>query len=145
MKLVLIAGLMAVGLGGAASADPTGDALSAQARECITSAAPKVAARSRDLTDAVDFLVTDLCSVEIDHANTYARSKQTLDQLQATAASTQLAGVTIDPTTGELNTPPGFSPPFNPTTMMLSAMRVGAQSADYRSLAAKAVLSAEAK
>jgi hypothetical protein len=146
MKPVLIAGLMAVGLGGAASADPTGDALSAKAQECITSAAPKVVARSRDLTDAVNFLVADLCSVEIQHANAYAQSKQELEQLQATAASTQLAGVTIDPNTGELKTPPGFTAPLNTTTIMLNAVRgVAGQSADYRAVAARAVLSAEAK
>jgi hypothetical protein len=146
MKAVLIAGLIAGGLGGAASADPTADALATKAQDCINSAAPKVVARSRDLTDAVNFLVNDLCSVEIQHANAYASSKLELEQLQATTASTQLAGVTIDPATGELKTPPGFALPLNTTTIMLNALRGGAgQSADYRSIAARAVLSAETK
>jgi hypothetical protein len=145
MKPVLLAGLLAVGLGGAAGADPTGDALSAKAQDCITSAAPKVVARSRDLTDTVNFLVNDLCGVEVQHANAYVQSKQALEQLQATTASTQLAGVTIDPTTGELKTPPGFALPLNTTSIMLNALRGGAQSADYRSIAARAVLAAEPK
>jgi hypothetical protein len=146
MKRVLIAVLFAVGAGGATSADPVGDALSTKAQECITSAAARVAARSHDLTDAVSFLVNDLCSVEIQHANAYAQSKRALEQLQATTASTQLAGITIDPTTGELKTPPGFTMPLNTTTIMLNAMRgIADQLADYRSTAARAVLSAEAK
>ena len=145
MKTVLIAGLIAVGLAGAANADPIGDALAAKAQDCIAAAAPKVAARSRDLTDAVNFLVIDLCGVEIQHANAYDQSKKELEQLQATTASSQLAGITIDPATGELKTPPGFEPPINVSSVMLNAMRAAGQSSDYRSIAARAVLSAEAK
>jgi hypothetical protein len=146
MKSVLIAALVAAGLGRAAFADPTGDALSAKARACITSAAPDVAARSHELTDAVNFLINDLCSVEIQHANAYAHNKKVLEQLQATAASSQLVGVSIDPATGELTTPPGFEPSMNATTIMLNALRgIADQTADYRSVAAKAVLAAKSK
>ena len=146
MRHMLIAVLIAMGFGGAAHADPTGDALSAKARDCITAAAPKVAARSHELTDAVNFLVNDLCVVEIQHFNTYAQSKRTLEQLQATAASAQLAGITIDADTGELNTPPGFTPPPYTTTLMLNSLRaVTSPSSQFRSLAAKAVLAAEGR
>jgi hypothetical protein len=146
MKVVLLAVLLAASLGSAAFADPPGDALSAKAKECITSAAASVAARSHDLSDAVNFLVSDLCSVEIQHANAYFQSKRALEQLQATTASNQLAGVTVDTMTGELKTPPGFEMPLNTTTIMLNAMRAGSdQFANFRSIAARAVLAAEAK
>jgi hypothetical protein len=146
MRLVLLAGLFAVGLGVTAHADPTEDALSSKARDCITSAAPRVVVRAHDLTDAVNFLVNDLCSVEIQHANTYVQSKRTLEQLQATTAANQLSGVAIDPTTGELKTPPGFTMPLDTSTIMLKALRgITDQFADYRSTAARAVLSAAPK
>ena len=144
--MVLLAGLFAAGLGGAAHADPTEDALAAKARDCITAAAPKVVARAHDLTDAVNFLVNDLCSVEIQHANTYVQSQRALEQLQATTASNQLNGVTIDPATGELKTPPGFTMPLNTTSIMLNAVRgMVDQIAEFRSTAARAVLSAGPK
>ena len=147
MRTILIAGVVAASLGGAAKADPAGDALTATAEACIRASATKVAANSQNLSEAVNFLVNDLCGVEIQHANAYAQSLRSLDQLKATTASTQLAGVTIDPATGELNTPPGFSPALNATNaLMMSALRVaGGQPAQYRAMAAKAVLAAKAK
>ncbi len=106
MKSILLAGLIATSLGGAAWADAAGDALSSKAEDCIRSAAPRVAASSQSLTDAVNFLVGDLCGTEVQHANAYAQSIRALDQLKATSATNQLAGITINPATGELNTPP---------------------------------------
>jgi hypothetical protein len=146
MKSILLAGLIATSLGGVAKADSTGDALSSRAEECIRSAAPKVAANSQNLSEAVNFLVSDLCGIEVQHANTYEQSLRALDQLKATSASTQLAGITINPATGELNTPPGFAAPLNTTTLMLNALRGGAgQAPRYRSFAAQAVLAAKTK
>lgn len=146
MKAILIATLVATSLGGVARADAAGDALASKAEECIRTAAPKVAASSQNLSDAVNFLVNDLCGIEVQHANTYAQSARALEQLKATSATNQLAGVTIDQTTGELNTPAGFSAPLNTTTLMLNALRTtGGLPPRYRSVAAKAVLAAKAK
>jgi hypothetical protein len=146
MKAMLIAGLIATSLGGAAKADAAGDTLSSKAEECIRTAAPRVASSSQNLSDAVSFLVNDLCGIEVQHANAYAQSLRSLEQLKATSATNQLAGVTIDQKTGELNTPPGFSAPLNTTTLMLNALRAsGGASPLYRSIAAKAVLAAKAK
>lgn len=143
MRALVIAGILAASTTGMAKADAAGDALSARAEDCIRAAAPKVAASSQSLSDAVTFLVSDLCGVEVQHANAYAQSLRSLEQLKATAATTQLAGVTIDQTTGELRTPPGFAAPLNTTTLMLNAVRAaGGQPPQYRSIAAKAVLAA---
>ena len=146
MRAILISAIVAASVGGIANADPTADALSAKAEECIKAAAPRVAANSQGLTDAVNFLVNDLCGVEIQHANTYSQSTRALEQLKAVTASAQLAGVTIDPATGELNTPPGFAAPLNTTNIMLNALRpIAGQAGQFRSVAAKAVLAARAK
>jgi hypothetical protein len=146
MKAVVIAVGLVASIAGVAKADVAGDALSAKAEDCIRTAAPRVAASSQSLSDAVNFLVSDLCGIEVQHANAYAQSLRSLEQLKATAATTQLAGITIDQATGELTTPPGFTAPLNTTTLMLNAMRVaGGQPPQYRSIAAKAVLAAKSK
>jgi hypothetical protein len=127
-----------------ANAQPPGDALTDKAQACIRAAAPKVASAAQSLTDAVDFLVNDLCSVEIQRAANYAANSQRLADWAATSASAQLVGVSVDPATGDLKTPPGFSPPFNAATTMLSVYRMSSQGSEYRALAAREVLAARA-
>jgi hypothetical protein len=146
MKAIVIAGVVAASIAGTAKADAAGDALSAKAEQCIQTSAAKVAASAQSLSDAVNFLVNDLCGVEVQHANAHAQSLRSLEQLKATTAPSQLAGITIDPATGELITPPGFAAPLNTGALMLNAMRVATgQPPQYRSIAARAVLAAKAK
>jgi hypothetical protein len=146
MKAILVAAILATSFGGVAIADPAGDALAAKAEECIKSAAPKVAANSQSLTDAVNFLTNDLCGAEVQHATTYAQSLRSFEQLKATEAPSQIVGIKIDPETGELNTPPGFSMPLNMNTVMLNAFRATSGPAlQLRSFAAKLVLAAKGK
>ena len=143
MRALVIAAILATSMAGMARADAAGDALSAKAEACIREAAPKVAASSQSLSDAVTFLVNDLCGIEVQHANAYAQSLRSLEQLKATAATTQLAGITIDQTSGELTTPPGFVVPLNTTSLMLNAMRgVAGQAPQYRAIAANTALAA---
>lgn len=146
MKAMLLAGIVAAGIVSSAKADPAGDALSAKADECIRAAAPKISSMSQSLTETVNFLVEDLCVEEIKHADAYAGNIRLLEGWRATTAGTQLIGITVDPTSGELKTPPGFAPPLNTSAMMLNTLRASlAPLARYRSLAAKAVLTARAQ
>lgn len=147
MRLALLAVAAAMSVATTASAQPAaqaGDALTGKAQACIRAGAPKVVAAAQSLTDAVEFLVNDLCSVDIQRANNYAANAQRLADWAATSASAQLVGVSVDPATGDLKTPPGFSPPFNAGTTMLSVYRLSAQGAEFRALAAREVLAARA-
>jgi len=147
MRLALLAAAAAMSAATTATAEPPAqppaDALTGHAQACIRAAAPKVASAAQSLTDAVDFLVNDLCSVDIQRANNYAANLQRLADWAATSASAQLVGVSVDPATGDLKTPPGFSPPFNAATTMLSVYRMSSQGAEFRALAAREVLAAK--
>ena len=146
MKVTLAATvLMAAIMGGSAAAQPAQDSPTGNAEACIRAGAPAVAQANHGLTDAVDFLVDDLCGVEVQRALSYATSERTLDSWKTQVASAQLAGVSIDADTGELKTPPGFSPPFNVSNAMLDVFKgLEHRSATFKATAAKAILAARA-
>ena len=144
MRLALLVAAAAMSAATTATAQPPGEALSGKAQDCIRAAAPRVASAAQSLTDAVDFLVNDLCSVDIQRAVNYSANAQRLADWAATSASAQLVGVSVDPATGDLKTPAGFSPPFNAATTMLSVYRLSSQGSEFRALAAREVLTARA-
>jgi hypothetical protein len=145
MKVTLAATvLMAAIVGGSAAAQPVQDSPTGKAEACIRAGAPAVAQANHGLTDAVDFLVDDLCGVEVQRALSYATSERTLDSWKTQVASAQLAGVSIDADTGELKTPPGFSPPFNTNAMLDAFKGLEHRSATFKATAAKAILAARA-
>jgi hypothetical protein len=126
-----------------ARADPAGDALFAKAADCIRANAGEVAAKSRDLMDATQFLVNGVCVVEISHVDNYAANLRTLTGWQAKNSSSQLAGVSLDPITGDLVTPPGFSLPFDAGSSYLTDLHHSSPSTALRAIAAHAVLDAK--
>jgi hypothetical protein len=147
MKSILFAALAAAAILPAATAlaDPAGEALEAKADACVRAQAPQVSAMSSSPNDAVNFLVDDLCGVQIQRAENYASNQRVLAVWQATMPATALANVSVDPGSGEMKTPPGFSPPLNTSSMMLSTLRnITNPRAHYRALAAQAVLAAKA-
>ncbi|HZZ32618.1 MAG TPA: hypothetical protein VFE10_11565 [Phenylobacterium sp.] len=147
MKSMLFAALAAAVILPAATAlaDPAGEALEAKADACIRAQAPQVSAITPSPNEAVTFLVDGLCGVEIQRAETYNSNQRVLAQWQATMQAAALANVSVDPASGELKSPPGFSPPLNTSSMMLSTLRnITNPRAHYRALAAQAVLAAKA-
>jgi hypothetical protein len=144
MRIIIAAAIAAVCVVGVARADPAGDALSAKAEACIKSAAPEVSRMSADPTAAVGFLVNDLCAVEVQRAESYASNSRMLGELQATMPPVALEKVSIDPVTGELRTPPGFSAPLNVSSAMLTTLRNLNPRARFAAFAARAILAAHA-
>lgn len=144
MRLVLLACSAAILFAHPALADPAGDALNASADQCIRSQAPAVSRVTPNPTDAVTFLVNDLCGVEIQRATNYETNARMLIDLRANLPPSAITGVSLDPASGELHTPPGFSPPIGVTTSMLSGMRnLLTPQARFRAVAAHAVLAAK--
>ncbi len=166
MRLIIFVAAAAV-IAGAAHADPTGERLNKTAEACIRDGAPKVAAQAQGLTDAVSFLIDDLCAQDIRHAEAYARNWGLMSVVQASlpkpkAASAggdkdaatpapsmaarsiaQLAAVTIDPDTGDLIVP-GTKSPLSAPLMLANWFAGGfansATHARFRAVAADAVL-----
>jgi hypothetical protein len=144
MKSMLLAAFAVALSATSALADPAGEALDATATACIHAEAAHVAALSPSLTEAVNFVVEDLCGVEIQRTENYAGNQRILAEWQATMPPAVLANIGIDPASGELKTPPGFSPPLNASSMMLTTMRnITNPRAHYRALAAQAVMAAK--
>jgi hypothetical protein len=146
MKPMLLAALAAAVMLPAAPAlaDPAGDSLEGLASACIRAQAAQVSAMSPSPNDAVNFLVDDLCGVQIQRAENYASNQRVLAAWQATMPAGALANISVDPASGELKTPPGFSPPLNTSSVMLSTLRnLSNPRAHYRALAAQAVLAAK--
>ncbi len=113
----------------AAQPDAAGSALQAKAETCLRIHAEDAARYSASLKDAVDFLTEDVCASDVKHFVRYQHSVATLatwdksfleaviddgggpnsqavkSQMAKTRAA--MAKVTIDPTTGDLASPPG--------------------------------------
>jgi hypothetical protein len=170
MRQLLMMAFVAASVAGAARADAIEDGLTKKADACIHDQAARVTGLSQTLNEAVGFLIDDLCAVQIQHAETYASSARMLADWRAapirtsipvgvggrplndfekrlvedaSRTSDQLAQVTINPETGELNAPPGFAAPLNPSSLLTSALRVGlSPHARFKAVAAEAVLAA---
>ncbi len=141
MRAALLATTMLLATVRTALADPVEDALYQKANSCIEINAAKVGALSPNPHEAVNFLVDDLCVTDISHIENYAQNAQTLTQWRATQAASQLAGVSINSTTGELITPPGFSPPLNASLALVNALHNSVAAREkLRAIAAQAVL-----
>jgi hypothetical protein len=142
MRAILLSCAATVLLAHPALADPAGGGLSAKAEACIRSEAPVVSRMTATLTDAVNFLISDLCGVEVSRAENFEANSRTVSQLQATMPAPALAGVSVDPNTGDLKYPPGFSPPIGSTSALLS-MRSFTPRPKFAAIAARAVLTAK--
>jgi hypothetical protein len=77
-RIAFFAAAAVLAAASAASADPVGEHLTKAAEDCIRAAAPSVVARSQGLSDAVTFLVDDLCAAEVRHAEAYERNQRVL-------------------------------------------------------------------
>ena len=144
MKTYALAVAVAAAAVGVAHADPAADGLSAKAEACIRAAAPEVSRLTPNPSEAVTFLVGDLCAVEIQRAEAYAGNARTLAELQASMPPAAVANVSLDPVTGELKTPSGFAIPMGVTGSLLSSLRNQNPRARYAAFAARAVLAARA-
>ncbi len=143
MRLIQLSCVAAVLVACPALADPVGDALTARAETCIRSEAPAVSRMTPSPNDAVTFLVSDLCAVEIQRAENYEANSRMLAQLQATMPAPALTGVSVDPATGDFKAPPGFSTPIGVQSSMLSSTLRNLQPrAKFAAFAARAVLAA---
>lgn len=150
--------------------DDPGAVLRAAAEQCLHANAPRVTAATQTLTEAVSFLVEDLCVQQISRASQYQVSVKTLATLQAnppkprftTSADHPTLGsyeqqqnadaerqavlvkeLKVDPETGELVTPPGFD-----STVALRAttgwiFEVVFAQAEFKAVAAESVLAAK--
>jgi hypothetical protein len=153
-----------------ASPDDPAATLRGAAEQCLRSNAARATAASQTLTEAVTFLVDDLCASEISRSNTYQASVKTLEAMQAdppkpkytisathpvlsdfeqqqNADSEHQAALVkqakVNPTTGELDTPGDLDMSLR-TRAMLGPMFGTLQStAAFKSMAAKAVLDAK--
>jgi hypothetical protein len=150
----------------AASDDTAADALAQRAEACIQAAVPAVAAEPGSLSDGVDFLVNDLCSVDVRHFDAYRQNARQLAEWRKASQTppfglsmgnpsieavksveaeqqSEVAKASLDPNTGELIVPPDFSPPINPTAMMsLTINADGDPNARFKVFAARALLAA---
>ncbi len=172
MRLTTLTVLTAALAAQAAAADPVGDHLMAAAETCIRSGAPKVAAQTQGLSDAVSFLIDDLCAPDIRHLEAYDRNSRLLAVIHADlpkpkAASAagsgdqaapasgpagamkslgMLQAILIDPDTGDLTVPAGAKPSLSAPLMFANWFSGGyassAAHARLRSIAAQAVLAA---
>lgn len=150
----------------AAPDDAVAGALGQRAESCIQAAVPAVAAQPGSLSEGVDFLVNDLCSVDVHHFDAYRQnarqlaewrqasqtapfglsmgnpSPETVKSVEAQQLS-EVAKASIDPNTGELIVPPDFTPPLNPTAMMSLTINADTDSnARFKAFAARALLAA---
>jgi hypothetical protein len=154
--------------GGVARAqEPSGDAhVRARVEACIDEHAPDVERATTSLTDAVGFLVQNLCAVEVHRLNHYhdSASKLAAARKAAVDAADDIEGtkkeiaeakaalatyrealdrISVDPETGDITIPPapphvdvGPASPFSPGDFFDPI------SPDLRAVAARAVLNA---
>ena len=141
MRLLLLAIVMAACTLDGASADPAGDVLKAEAQASITVAAPEVAAKADNLTDAM-YAISWLCGVEMARVDAYDKNARTLADWVGRSSSTQLAGVSLDPVTGELRTPPGFKVEWDSASAAVSDLGRVTPRDELNAFAVRAVLAA---
>lgn len=105
----VIATVLAWSCAGSAGAAPV--TVLKAAEDCIRANAGQIAALDNDLKSATDFLVEDLCAVEVEAASRFVRNTDLISVLGA-GAPNAAARFSVDPTTGRLNAPvePGKSP-----------------------------------
>jgi hypothetical protein len=140
MKSLLLAVAVAACSLGRAAADPAEDALKAKAEACIRSAAPEAAAaRAEGIQDAIE-AVGWLCNVEISRVEDYDANARLLADWQGRSSPAQLAGVELDPLTGELRIPPGFKMDWSLSA--LSEVKRIAPQAELNAFTARAVIDA---
>ena len=167
--VTLATALLGPGAALAAPQDP-GAALRLAAAQCLRSNAVRATAATQTLTEAVSFLVDDLCANEIARSNTYQTSMKTLEEMQAdppkpkftiSAAHPALSDfeqqqnadaehqavlvkqAKVNPTTGELETPGDLDLTLR-TKAMIGPMFEAVQAmAEFKSIAATAVLDAK--
>jgi hypothetical protein len=166
-----VTALLAPATAPAATDDP-GAVLKAAAEQCLRSNAVRVTPATQTLTEAVSFLVEDLCATEIARSVEYRTSMKMLAAMQAnppkpqftTSAAHPTLGafeeqqnanadeqarlvkqLRVDSASGELITPPGFDPTFalRATTMFGPIFSVAFAQADFKAIAAQAVLEAK--
>ena len=142
MRTLLLAGALACFSLGAAMADPAEDALKAKAIACIRSAAPEVTAKAESLSDAVNVLVDALCAVQVGRLAAYDANARTLADWQGRSSPAQLAGVALDPLTGELATPPGFKMEWDSSSAELGELKRVTPREELNVVAAQAVIAA---
>jgi hypothetical protein len=102
---------------------------------------PEVAAKADNLTDAV-YAVGWLCGVELGRVDAYDKNARTLADWEGRSSSTQLAGVGLDPVTGELKTPPGFKIEFDASSTTVSDLPRVTPRDELNAFAMRAVLAA---
>jgi len=141
MRTLLLAVAIATCTLGRATADPAEDALRAKAETCIRSAAPEVAAKADSLMDAV-YAVGWVCGVEVSRVETYDTNARTLADWEGRSSSDQLAGVALDPLTGELKTPPGFKMEWDSASATVLELTRVTPREELTALAARAVVAA---
>ena len=139
MKMLLLGVAMAACPLADASADPAIDALKAKAEACMTSKAPDVAAKAENVTDAVGAL-SWVCGVEIARVDAYDKNARTLADWEGRSSSTQLAGVSLDPVTGELRIPPGFKIEWDSSSATVSDLGRVTPRDELNAFATRAVL-----
>jgi hypothetical protein len=139
MKPLLLAVVFASCTLGRAAADPAEDALREKAESCIRSAAPDVAAKAEGVEDAIQGVAL-LCNVEIARVVNYDANARLLADWQGRSSPAQLAGVALDPLTGELRTPPGFKMDWS-LSALSEVKRVTPQE-DLNAFAARVVIDA---
>lgn len=167
----------AIALGGvlsatsALSAPPPAaeEALARKAESCVKERAPEVARYAKSMTEAVDFLVDDLCAVSIGHYRAYRQSAAWLQTMTANSSAlvdqddsqptghdavrkmrenfaklqAQWQATTIDADTGEMVQPAGANQ-GNMFAIGISEQFGGGKDGRFRSVAAAAVLEAKA-
>jgi hypothetical protein len=169
MRLLLVTILVGTAFAGAAIADPITDGLAAKADACIKARAPEVVAKAASINDAVNFLVSDLCAVQIRNYSAYSANSRLVADWRATLNRTataigptssmdsfdrrqledaqrsreQLTKIAVDPGTGDLNAPAGFDPPLEGGATMSALLRNLNSDAGFRAVAAEAVLAAK--
>jgi len=167
--VALAAALLGPGAARAAPDDP-GAALRSAAEQCLASNAARVSASTQTLTEAVSFLVDDLCAEQITHVSQYRTNMKTIAALQANPPQPQFTAsaerpvlgafedqqnasaarqtelikqLKVDPATGELITPPGFDSTLSLRSMAGSIFQISITQSEFKASAAKAVLAAK--
>jgi hypothetical protein len=143
----------------AAPPSPGAEELAGKAEACIRARAGEVSHYARSMSDAVSFLVEDLCARQVDVFGRYRQSESWLASLKSGQATgdrqgdedgvadaafaarqkAALEATRIDPDTGELVPPPGG----NGAVVVEVLSGIGArQDGRFRAVAAEAVLAA---
>ncbi|MDB5431267.1 MAG: hypothetical protein JWP35_2383 [Caulobacter sp.] len=139
-------------------------ALAEKASACIRGAAPQVERAEAALSDGADFILNDLCAVEVAAVNRYQRGQAMLQTLRASASALDqgdgdgdftakerasmaamrkaYAKATIDPDTGEIVWPEGTPTEVGGMTLYTSFAASNEAPPELRSLAGRELLAA---